>query len=177
MNQSHGPRTQFMQRGIGEEKKQKEMLWCDHGAFALHHDCTNCLRIGDLSIFYPDQLNMPEIKEVKVGGRSGESRQKKREQMVADLIRNYKSIQADGFELRHRAFRPTTINNVEHTNLEFLRQALLQAREESIGFSANSYLTITVLDTMNRSQRKADQLHSEWLTLRSITASLMGAFE
>ena len=77
-NQFPGYRTRSKRKGLDEEIARIKILWETDGAFALHHDCTNCLRIGDLSVFYPDRLNMPELVEVKVTGRDTPSHQKKK---------------------------------------------------------------------------------------------------
>ena len=50
-NQFPGYRTRFKRKGLDEEKARIKTLWETYGAFALHHDCTNCLRIADLLLF------------------------------------------------------------------------------------------------------------------------------
>jgi hypothetical protein len=162
MNQFPGYRTRDKQKGLEEEKKKIQKYWDEQHAFALHHDCTNCLRIGDLSVFYPHRLNQPELDEVKVAGREISSRQKKRMQMVVDLLTKQQAAHVDGYDLLHRVDTTPTISQVEQTNLGLLRQALLNARENSIGFASNTYLAITVMDPIKRGQQQLKQLDQEW---------------
>ena len=161
-NQFPGYRTRFKRKGLDEEKVRIKSLWETDGAFALHHDCTNCLRIGDLSIFYPDRLNMPELEEVKVAGRGIDSHQKRRMRVASDLATNHYSIQDEIYDLLHQSHTSSPIEEVEQTNLGLLWQALLQARERGIGFAANSYLAITVMDSLRRNMQHPEQTLQEW---------------
>lgn len=161
-NQFPGYRTRAKRKGLDEEIARIKILWETEGAFALHHDCTNCLRIGDLSVFYPDQLNMPELVEVKVTGRDTPSHQKRRMKVASDLATNHYSIQDEIYDLLHQSRASEPIEEVEQTNLGLLWQALLQARERGIGFAANSYLAITVLDSLRRNMQHPEQPLQEW---------------
>lgn len=162
-NQFPGYRTRFKRKGLEEEKKQIIELWETHGAFALHHDCTNCLRIGDLSIFYPDQLNMPELHEVKVAGREATSHQKRRMRIATDLATKHHSIQDEQYDIMHRIHTLPKISTIEQTNLGLLWHALLQAREHGIGFAANTYLALTVMDPIRCTEHQFNQLQQEWV--------------
>lgn len=53
--------------GLAYELGAVEELWTGHGHFALLHDLTNCLRIGDLSEFTSDGRVL--LAEVKKSGR------------------------------------------------------------------------------------------------------------
>lgn len=161
-NQFPGYRTRFKKSGLEKEREKIDTLWKDQQAFALHHDCTNCLRIGDLSIFYPDRLSLPEVYEVKVDGRETPSGQKKRMRMAEDLASRHFSAEHKDFDILHKLHTHQLLDKIEQTNLGLLWEALSQAKENHIGFSANSYIAVTALDL---SRCKADQwreVYSQW---------------
>ena len=161
-NQFPGYRTRFKQKGLEEEKARIKTLWETYGAFALHHDCTNCLRVGDLSVFYPDRLTLPELEEVKVEGRKTDSRQKRRMRIASELATNHYSIQDNDYDLLHWTHTSSPITEVEQTNLGLLWQALQKAKEKGIGFAANTYLAITVMDSRRFDTRPPEQVLQEW---------------
>jgi hypothetical protein len=49
-------------KGLIAEREQVDRAWKENGHFALMHDLTNCLRIGDVTIFTDDG---PQVIEVK----------------------------------------------------------------------------------------------------------------
>jgi hypothetical protein len=57
------------------------------GRFALLHDLTNCLRIGDITVFSADGTTWNTI-EVKSNPDRGASRQRRRIKAAADAVRN-----------------------------------------------------------------------------------------
>lgn len=59
-NDSPGPIAG--KEGLTAELKFVEDAWREHGCFALLHDLTNCLRIGDVTMFGQDELTFHEIK-------------------------------------------------------------------------------------------------------------------
>jgi hypothetical protein len=155
LNQSHGPISSSQKKGIDKEIEEVERLWNEQGVFALRHDYTNNVRVWDLSIFYPDETG---IEEIKVNGRSVETKQKRLGQVVADLMKNDKYTRPDNEQFVHRKLS----SGIAHTNLTLLRQAILQSKERSIGYMANSYLTVTVIDLLNPANRTEDDLLNEW---------------
>jgi hypothetical protein len=161
-NQFPGYRTRFKRKGLDEEKTHIKALWEAHGAFALHHDCTNCLRIGDLSIFYPDRLNIPEIEEIKVIGRETGSDQKRRMRIASELATHHFSVQDKLYDLLHLSYTSSPIKELGQTNLGLLLLALRQAKEKGVGFAANTYLAITVLDTKSLDTEYHEQVFQEW---------------
>ena len=161
-NQFPGYRTRNKRKGLDEEKARIKTLWETYGAFALHHDCTNCLRIGDLSVFYPDRLTLPEIEEVKFGGRKVSSHQKRRMRIASDLATNHYSTQDDVYDLIHRTHTSSTVEEIEQTNLGLLWQALLKAREGGLGFAANSYIAIDVIDLHRLNSKDFEQTRHMW---------------
>lgn len=48
--------------GLITERDAIHEIWRDDGHFAILHDLTSCLRIGDITIFEPDQVVVREIK-------------------------------------------------------------------------------------------------------------------
>lgn len=59
-NDSPGPIAG--KEGLTAELKFVEDAWREDGCFALLHDLTNCLRIGDVTMFGNDELTFHEIK-------------------------------------------------------------------------------------------------------------------
>lgn len=59
-NDSPGPMAG--KQGLAAELKFIEDTWRNDGCFALLHDLTNCLRIGDATVFGTDGLKFHEIK-------------------------------------------------------------------------------------------------------------------
>jgi hypothetical protein len=59
-NDSPGPMAG--KEGLAAERDFITRAWRDDGHLALLHDLTNCLRIGDASVFVPDGLLLQEIK-------------------------------------------------------------------------------------------------------------------
>ena len=60
-NADPGPITARLE-GLRAEVKEVFRLWNSLGQFALLHDLTNCLRIGDLTVFGG---TAPEVRDVK----------------------------------------------------------------------------------------------------------------
>jgi hypothetical protein len=49
--------------GLEAERERVEQVWREDGVFALLHDLTNCLRIGDITVF--DDTERPHTLEIK----------------------------------------------------------------------------------------------------------------
>lgn len=143
MNQSPGPNTSFKKVGTDVEMEAIEKLWNEHGAFALHHDYTNCLRVWDLSILYPDFSR--EIVEIKVEGGNITPRQWKKGERAVTLINHNECITPEGHSLLHRAHSPQLSDKVVRTNLVLLQDAIVEALEEGIGYAAHEYLAVAVM--------------------------------
>jgi hypothetical protein len=144
MNQSPGPHTSFKKVGTDVEEKTVDKLWNEHGAFALRHDYTNCLRVWDLSVLYPDFSK--EIVEEKVEGREVTSQQQRKGERSAKLITHNECITPDGHSLFHRSHSTQSSDKVVRTNLTLLQGAIVQAAEEGIGYASHSYLTVAVVN-------------------------------
>jgi hypothetical protein len=48
--------------GLLAEREFLTRTWRDDGHFAIMHDLTSCLRIGDASVFMPGFVRLEEIK-------------------------------------------------------------------------------------------------------------------
>lgn len=85
--------------GWDAELNAVQQVWETDHALALIHDATNCLRVGDLSCFFPDRV---EVREVKASHTPTESTvQMSRIRDATDLINNGR----------------TTIDEIEHVLL------------------------------------------------------------
>ena len=62
-------------KGLEAERARVEQAWKEDGQFALMHDLTHCLRIGDLTVFSDDP---PQIVEVKTNPQRHGSAQNRR---------------------------------------------------------------------------------------------------
>ncbi|QKW22250.1 hypothetical protein HUT16_27110 [Kitasatospora sp. NA04385] len=63
-------------KGLAAELAFVEEQWREHGRFALMHDLTNCLRIGDVTVWDPEAG--PRIVEIKTSERHRQSKQQRR---------------------------------------------------------------------------------------------------
>ena len=159
MNSFPGPISASKKVGAEAENQWVEQYWLEEGTFALRHDYTNCLRVWDLSIFAPGET--PVIQEVKADGRSPSPDQKQKGMRASELCNLHQSM-LEGHLLLHRSHTNSASRGWDQTNLSLLRQALIQALQQGIGCTANSYLEIAVLDTRNRARVPPDQLHQAW---------------
>src|SRR5205807_2093522 len=66
------------------------------------------------------------------------------------------------YDLLHRSHASSPIKEIEQTNLRLLLQALLQAKEEGLGFAANTYLAVIVMDTRKLDTQGLEQTLQEW---------------
>ncbi|MFE9687857.1 hypothetical protein [Streptomyces sp. NPDC006285] len=88
-NESPGPMT-LSKDGTKHEIGFAEEQWREHRQFALLHDLTDCLRIGDVSVFgKPDQNDEQDILlyELKTNPKRRDIRQLKRTRMTAEALR------------------------------------------------------------------------------------------
>ena len=162
LNASPGPISQSKKRGADAEAKKVDELWDEYQAFALRHDYTNLLRVWDLSIFYPDDINLAYIMEVKAEDGEVEPKQKKIGQIVSDLVGKNEFIRPDGELFVHRKLVSHASDGAIKTNMSLLWQALIQSKKEAIGHAANSYLSVTVGDLTNSAKLPDDQLVRTW---------------
>jgi hypothetical protein len=81
-NESAGPMAG--KKGLESELGVIEELWNDSGHFALLHDLTSCLRIGDVTEFFPNGYRL--IREVKASAGRAEPKQTARMEAARDAI-------------------------------------------------------------------------------------------
>ncbi|MET8008978.1 hypothetical protein ABZU86_33835 [Streptomyces sp. NPDC005271] len=87
-NESPGPMT-LSKEGTVHEIQFAQEQWSEHRRFAMLHDLTNCLRIGDVTVFdNPREDGEQEIllHELKTNPRRRESAQLIRTRMAADAL-------------------------------------------------------------------------------------------
>ncbi|MGA5218830.1 hypothetical protein ACPCAE_22535 [Streptomyces cinereoruber] len=86
-NESPGPMT-LSKEGTVHEIQFAEQQWREHGCFALLHDITNCLRIGDVTVFHDRNENEQDVLlyELKTNPRRRESAQLTRTRLAADAL-------------------------------------------------------------------------------------------
>lgn len=70
--------------GLRNEIEQIRVAWRDCGIFLLHHDLTDCLRVGDATAFHPD--GQRELHEFKTGDRKPKSVQRARLKQALEAI-------------------------------------------------------------------------------------------
>ncbi|MFH8255944.1 hypothetical protein [Streptomyces roseolus] len=86
-NESPGPMT-LSKEGTVHEIQFAEQQWREHGHLALLHDITNCLRIGDVTVFHDRDNDEQEILlyELKTNPRRRESTQLARTRLAAEAL-------------------------------------------------------------------------------------------
>lgn len=163
LNMAPGINTNPRNDGALAEMAKIEEVWVKQQAFALRHYYTNCLRVADLSIFYPSRPDQPEILEVKKkAGKHIRSSQRHQGHRATSLTQFQACIQANGRLLLHQALAQRTMRGQVHTTLDLLTQALEQAKATSIGFAANDYMSVTVVHLANPAKRPIAELRNEW---------------
>lgn len=70
------PGPMYGKAGLAAERQRVEQAWKEDGAFALLHDLTNCLRIGDITVF--DDAEPPRTLEIKTNLKKRRSAQMRR---------------------------------------------------------------------------------------------------
>ncbi|MEV7167273.1 hypothetical protein AB0N60_34855 [Streptomyces microflavus] len=73
-NQSPGP--MYGKTGLAAELEHFERACKENGTFALLHDLTNCLRIGDMTVW--DGVHPPRTEEIKTNPKNSRSAQLRR---------------------------------------------------------------------------------------------------
>ncbi|WP_328750262.1 hypothetical protein OHT57_32455 [Streptomyces sp. NBC_00285] len=86
-NESPGPMT-LSKEGTVHEIQFAEQQWSEHRRFALLHDLTGCLRIGDVSVFQEGDNGEQDILlyELKTNPRRRESAQLTRTRLAAEAL-------------------------------------------------------------------------------------------
>lgn len=86
-NESPGPMT-LSKEGTAHEIQFVEQLWSENRHFALLHDITDCLRIGDVTVFHDREDGGQEIHlyELKTNPLRKESAQLARTRLAAEAL-------------------------------------------------------------------------------------------
>ncbi|MFF3412590.1 hypothetical protein ACFYW8_41940 [Streptomyces sp. NPDC002742] len=113
--------------GLKAELETVESHWRDDGRFALMHDLTNCLRIGDISVWQDDG---PHTYEIKTNARYRNRLQEQRIATAYEAIRTGSALPGDNPDERLH-----DIDTPLRTHLELLQTATQRAAKDGI-FSA-----------------------------------------
>ncbi|MEU6541617.1 hypothetical protein [Streptomyces sp. NPDC047000] len=122
-NQSPG--MMFGKAGLPAELERFESACKEDGAFALLHDLTNCLRIGDLTVW--DSVNPPRTEEIKTNPKNSRSAQLRRINQARAAVLDGGPLPGDNAsELLYDLDLPL------RTHLDVLRDAMERATTEGI---------------------------------------------
>jgi hypothetical protein len=83
--QNEPPGVMAGKKGLDAELERGEQAWKEDGQFAILHDLTNCLRIGDVTVFGDD--GSPETIEIKSDPQRRSPAQRRRIQAAQDALR------------------------------------------------------------------------------------------
>ncbi|OEJ21492.1 hypothetical protein AS594_38755 [Streptomyces agglomeratus] len=122
-NQSPGP--MYGKAGLAAELEHLERACKEDDAFALLHDLTNCLRIGDMTVW--DGVHPPRTEEIKTNPKNSKSAQLRR-------INQARGAVLDGGPLpgTNASELLYDLNLPLRTHLDVLRDALERAATEGI---------------------------------------------
>ncbi len=147
MNQ--GPGIIGQKAGADAEAEQAERYWREHGAFALRHDFTNCLRIWDLTVCYPEPTRGADIIEVKSASgrvRSGQRNQIKR---LSEFIDHNVMTSSDGVLVIHRLQLPNLPDGPEQTNFPLIVNAIVDSEDGGYATHSSPYFSVKALNLLN----------------------------
>jgi hypothetical protein len=111
-------------KGLIAEREQVDRAWKENGHFALMHDLTNCLRIGDVTIFTDDG---PQVIEVKSSANRRSPAQQRRITAARQAVRAMGPLPGD-----KRSHRLYDLDVAYETRLDLLRMATLRAASDGI---------------------------------------------
>ncbi|MGW1438711.1 hypothetical protein ACWD7M_26145 [Streptomyces griseus] len=122
-NQSPGP--MYGKAGLAAELEHFERACKEDGAFALLHDLTNCLRIGDMTIW--DGVHPPRTQEIKTNPKNSRSTQLRRINQAHAAVLDGGPLPGDNAsEILYDLDLPL------RTHLDVLRDALERAATDGI---------------------------------------------
>ncbi|MET7869699.1 hypothetical protein [Streptomyces cyaneofuscatus] len=122
-NQSPGP--MYGKAGLAAEIEHFERACKEDGAFALLHDLTNCLRIGDMTVW--DGTHPPRTQEIKTNPKNSRSGQLRRITQARAAVLDGGPLPGDNAsELLYDLDLPL------RTHLDVLRDALERAATNGI---------------------------------------------
>ncbi|MEV4590952.1 hypothetical protein [Streptomyces chartreusis] len=122
-NQSPGP--MYGKAGLPAELEHFERACKEEGTFALLHDLTNCLRIGDITVW--DSVHPPRTEEIKTNPKNSRSAQLRRINQARAAVLDGGPLPGDNAsELLYDLDLPL------RTHLDVLRNALDRAATDGI---------------------------------------------
>ncbi|MEU5525174.1 hypothetical protein ABZ759_32250 [Streptomyces sp. NPDC047860] len=122
-NDSPGP--MYGKAGLQAELERVERAFKEDGAFALMHDLTNCLRIGDVTVW--DGVHPPRTEEIKTNPKNTRNAQLRRINQACAAVLDGGPLPGDNAsELLY------DLNLPLRTHLDMLRDALERAATEGI---------------------------------------------
>ncbi|MFI8234885.1 hypothetical protein ACIGDI_39425 [Streptomyces sp. NPDC085900] len=110
--------------GLKTELETVESHWRDNGQFALMHDLTSCLRIGDVTVWQDDG---PHTYEIKTNARYRSTVQERRIATAYDAIRTGSALPGD-----HAGERLHVVDTPLRTHLGLLQTATERAAKDGI---------------------------------------------
>jgi hypothetical protein len=111
-------------KGLIAERERVDRAWKDDGHFALMHDLTNCLRIGDVTIFTE---NGPQVIEVKSSADRRSPAQQRRITAARQAVQAMGPLPGD--MNTHRLYH---LDITFRTHLDLLTMATLRAARDGI---------------------------------------------
>lgn len=111
-------------KGLIAERERVDQAWKDCGQFAIMHDLTNCLRIGDVTIFTADG---PEVIEVKSSSERRSPAQLRRIAAAQEALKALGPLPDD-----KRGHRLYDLDVTFKTHLDLLRLATERASRDGV---------------------------------------------
>ncbi|WP_340375946.1 hypothetical protein U5640_12765 [Streptomyces sp. SS7] len=119
------PGLMYGKAGLQAERERVERAFKEDGAFALLHDVTNCLRIGDITVW--DGMHPPRTEEIKTNPNNTKSAQLRRINQAREAVLNGGPLPGDNAsELLY------DLNLPLRTHLDVLREALERAANDGV---------------------------------------------
>ena len=125
LSQNESPGPMFGKQGLRREIGEIKAAWEQEGVFALLHDATGCIRIGDVTKFRDGRA---DLVEVKVDPTNVRTRQTARMERVVATLNEGAPLMIDG-----RPVEPLQVKQPFSTRLPELREPLAHASKD--GFS------------------------------------------
>jgi hypothetical protein len=119
------PGLMYGKAGLKAEREEVERAWKEDGAFALLHDLTSCLRIGDITVFHDTEP--PRTVEIKTDPKKTKRAQLRRINQARAAVLHGGSLPGDNAsEVLHDLDLPL------RTHLDLLRTAMGRAAAEGV---------------------------------------------
>lgn len=122
LSRADAPGPMYGKTGLATELEVIETAWRENGQFVLHHDLTNVIRIGDLTILHHD--GSAWLREIKTNERY---RVPAQERLLADTSR----VLAEGTGQLPSGYAPARTTIDYHTDLARLNEILGLAHTRS----------------------------------------------